>query len=65
MDVLLKYINFQLKNGDGQVSGTIFKKSKTVFMSIETGFSVQLKMSLHAMLYEIKNVVSASKLSMC
>jgi hypothetical protein len=24
------YINFQLKNGDGPVSGTILKKSKTV-----------------------------------
>jgi hypothetical protein len=26
MDALLEYINFQFKNGDGQVSGTIFIK---------------------------------------
>jgi hypothetical protein len=41
MDALLKYINFQLENGDGQGSETFLKKSKTVFMTFETGFSVQ------------------------
>jgi hypothetical protein len=40
MDALLEYINFQLKNGDGQVSGTVLKKSRTVFMTFKTGFSV-------------------------
>jgi hypothetical protein len=41
MDALLEYINFQLKNGDAKVLGTILKKSKTIFMTFETGFSVQ------------------------
>jgi hypothetical protein len=41
MEALLEYINFQLKIDDEQVSGTIFKKSKTGFMPFETGFSVQ------------------------
>jgi hypothetical protein len=65
MDAFLKYINFQLRNSDEKVSGTFFKKSKTVFMTFETGFFVQKK--CHGMLFEIKNVscVSASKLSMC
>jgi hypothetical protein len=42
MDSLLQYINFQLKNGEGQVSGAILKKSKTGFMTFETGFSVHI-----------------------
>jgi hypothetical protein len=41
MDELLEYINLQLKNGDEQGSGTIFKNFKTVFMTFETGFLVQ------------------------
>jgi hypothetical protein len=41
MNALLEYIKFQLKNGDGQVSETTFKKPKTVFMTFETDFFVQ------------------------
>jgi hypothetical protein len=41
MDALLKYSNFQLKNGERQMSRTIFQKSITVFMAFETGFSAQ------------------------
>jgi hypothetical protein len=39
MDAL--FINFQLKNDDGQVSGTTLKKLKTVSMALETGFSAE------------------------
>jgi hypothetical protein len=41
MNALLEYINFQQTNIDGQALGTILKKSKTAFMTFETGFSVQ------------------------
>jgi hypothetical protein len=43
MDALMEYskVTFSKKNGDKQESGTIFKKSKTAFMTFETGFSVK------------------------
>jgi hypothetical protein len=41
MDALLESINFQLKNWDRQELKAILKKSKAVYMTFETGFSVQ------------------------
>jgi hypothetical protein len=38
MYALLEYFNYQLKTDDGQGSRTVFKKSKTVFMTFEIGF---------------------------
>jgi hypothetical protein len=48
MNALLEYVNFQLKNGDGQVSGTIFLKINNCFHDFRNWFFRIIKMSWHA-----------------
>jgi hypothetical protein len=61
---VLEYCNFQLKNGEREMSETILKKSRTVFMPIETGFCT-INISWYNFRHKKCVTYPARKLSMC